>query len=54
MERVYQMHVVPDLLPNFHPNIDMHVEFPMRPPYSQHALAAWKSSDRVQHRPYLD
>ncbi|KAH7107218.1 PEBP-like protein [Auriculariales sp. MPI-PUGE-AT-0066] len=35
MERVYQMNVVPDLVPNFHPNIDLHVEFPMRAPYGK-------------------
>ncbi|EJD50082.1 PEBP-like protein [Auricularia subglabra TFB-10046 SS5] len=35
MERVYQMGVVPDLLPAFHPNVDLRVEFPMRLPYSK-------------------
>ena len=28
MERVYQMHVVPDLLPHFHPSFDLRVSYP--------------------------
>jgi len=28
MERIYQMHVVPDLLPELHPNVDMRIQFP--------------------------
>jgi len=28
MERLYQMHVVPDLLPAFHPSLDLHIQFP--------------------------
>ncbi|GJJ13866.1 hypothetical protein Clacol_008123 [Clathrus columnatus] len=28
MERIYQMHVVPDLLPELHPTIDLHIQFP--------------------------
>lgn len=39
MERVYQMHIVPDLLPAFHPNVDMRVEYPMRPPYNKELAA---------------
>ncbi|KZV92052.1 hypothetical protein EXIGLDRAFT_769340, partial [Exidia glandulosa HHB12029] len=35
MERVYQMHVVPDLLPAFHPNVDLRVEYPMRLPHNK-------------------
>jgi len=28
MERIYQMHVVPDLLPELHPNVDLRIQFP--------------------------
>lgn len=28
MERIYQMHVVPDLIPELHPTIDLRVQFP--------------------------
>ncbi|KAF8525130.1 phosphatidylethanolamine-binding protein [Hysterangium stoloniferum] len=28
MERLYQMHAVPDLLPTFHPSLDLHIQFP--------------------------
>ncbi|KZT68812.1 PEBP-like protein [Daedalea quercina L-15889] len=32
MERTYQMHVVPDLLPDLRPSIDLRVNFPEPPP----------------------
>lgn len=28
MERIYQMHVVPDLIPELHPTIDLRIQFP--------------------------
>ncbi|EJD03667.1 PEBP-like protein [Fomitiporia mediterranea MF3/22] len=34
MERIHQMHVVPDLLPSVHPSIDLRVSFPEPPPLS--------------------
>ncbi|KAI0727645.1 PEBP-like protein [Fomitopsis betulina] len=32
MERIHQMHVVPDLLPDLHPTIDLRLNFPEAPP----------------------
>ncbi|KAA1475448.1 PEBP-like protein [Dentipellis sp. KUC8613] len=34
MERVYQMHVVPDLVPELQPSLDLRVNFPEPPPES--------------------
>ena len=34
MERIYQMKVVPDLLPALHPSIDLRVNYPEKPPES--------------------
>jgi large subunit ribosomal protein L35 len=32
MERLYQMHVVPDILPSLQPTVDLRVVFPEAPP----------------------
>ena len=32
MERIHQMHVVPDLLPDLHPTLDLRLNFPEPPP----------------------
>ena len=32
MERIHQMHVVPDLVPSLHPSLDLRVNFPEAPP----------------------
>jgi len=32
MERLYQMHVIPDILPNLRPTVDLRVVFPEAPP----------------------
>lgn len=34
MERIYQMNVVPDLLPNLRPTVDLRVNYPEKPPES--------------------
>ncbi|TFY51800.1 hypothetical protein EVG20_g10831 [Dentipellis fragilis] len=34
MERVYQMQVIPDLIPELHPSLDLRVNFPEPPPES--------------------
>ena len=34
MERIHQMHVIPDLLPTFHPSFDLRLTFPEPPPKS--------------------
>lgn len=34
MERIHQMHVVPDVLPDLRPTIDLRVTFPEPPPNS--------------------
>lgn len=34
MERIHQMNVVPDLLPTFHPSLDLRITFPEPPPLS--------------------
>ncbi|CAL1697070.1 unnamed protein product [Somion occarium] len=34
MERIYQMNVVPDMLPEMHPSFDLRVNFPEPPPQS--------------------
>ena len=32
MERLYQMHVIPDILPILRPTVDLRVVFPEAPP----------------------
>ena len=32
MERIYQMNVVPDILPEMHPSFDLRLSFPEPPP----------------------
>lgn len=32
MERIHQMKVVPDLLPELHPSLDLRINFPEPPP----------------------
>jgi len=32
MERLYQMHVIPDILPSLQPTVDLRVVFPEAPP----------------------
>lgn len=32
MERLYQMHVIPDILPILRPTVDLRVVFPQAPP----------------------
>jgi large subunit ribosomal protein L35 len=32
MERLYQMHVIPDIVPCFQPTVDVRVVFPEAPP----------------------
>ena len=34
MERIYQMNVIPDLLPALRPTIDLRVNYPEKPPTS--------------------
>ncbi|KLO20704.1 PEBP-like protein [Schizopora paradoxa] len=34
MERIHQMNVIPDLLPTFHPSLDLRITFPEPPPQS--------------------
>lgn len=34
MERIWQMHVIPDLLPDLRPTVDLRVNFPEPPPKS--------------------
>lgn len=42
MERLYQMHVVPDLLPAIHPTVDFRVQFPYAGPRTAHQRAREK------------
>ena len=34
MERIHQMKVIPDLLPDLRPTLDLRVNFPEKPPQS--------------------
>ncbi len=34
MERLYQMHVIPDIVPSLRPTVDLRVVFPEGPPES--------------------
>jgi large subunit ribosomal protein L35 len=42
MERIHQMNVVPDVLPELHPTIDLRVNFPEAPPQSAFLRARTK------------
>ncbi|EPQ61180.1 PEBP-like protein [Gloeophyllum trabeum ATCC 11539] len=44
MERIHQMHVVPDILPSLHPSFDMRITFPELPP--ENAASGKKPKER--------
>ena len=47
MERIYQMNVVPDVLPAVHPSIDLRLTFPEPPPSNTYL----RTMTRRKHKP---
>jgi hypothetical protein len=48
MERAYQMHVAPDVLPVLHPKVDLHVKFSPPPSESSPRQARAKGLGEVE------